>query len=176
MATISELRSAIRSGIVRQHKWRIYFDFPNYAGSNGDSSQASILARTTNTPASNVGVIDLAWGGRVLPLPGDRQYDEFTVTFIGVNDFNVYNAFERWSEAINGSETNVGLTALDDFMRDVTMTLLDANDSVTQTYILKDAWPSHIGQLSMDSGALDTYSEFDVTFRYVNYQIPNVTN
>lgn len=173
---ISEMKAAVRSGLVRQHKWRVLIDFPTYAGNNADSKQASMLARTAATPPSTMGVIDLAWGGRVLPLPGDRQYQEFEVTFIAVNDQNVYNAFQRWSEAVNGSSTNTGLVNIDDFMQDITFQLLDQNDTVTQTWVLKDAWVPTVGSMQMDSGALDTYSEFSVVFRYINYEIPGITN
>jgi hypothetical protein len=170
MANVSAFRGAIRSGLVRQHKWRSIVNFPEYAGSNDAVRQASLLARTTTTPASNIGVMDVGWGGRQIPVPGDRTYEEFTVTFIGVNDFNVRDAFERWSEAINGSETNTGLTALDDFMRDIQLDLLDMNDNVTKTYILKDAYPTVVAGMDMDSGSMDSFVEFSVTFRYINLQ------
>lgn len=172
---ISQLRGAIKSGLARSNRWRVVFDFPAYAGSNADSQQATLLARTTSTPSSTLGVIDLTWGGRSLPIPGDRTYDEFTVTIIAVNDMNVLNAFQKWSENMNGSQTNKGLTNLDTIMRDVTLQMLDVNDNVTKTYILHDAWPSVVGQMSMDSGEMDGYMQFDVTLRYVQYEQPGVT-
>lgn len=175
MATISEIRGAIRSGLQRQNRWQVIVNFPTYAGSNADELQASLLARTTNTPSSTMGVIDLTWGGRNLPIPGDRTYEEFQVTFIGVNDFNVYNAFQKWSEAMNGSQSNSGLTNLDDIMSDITFNLLDVNDVITKTYVLTDAWPSVVGQMAMDAGSMDTYAEYDVTFRYVQYSQPGIT-
>jgi hypothetical protein len=172
---ISKLRAAIKSGLVRSNRWRVLVNFPGYAGNGANGEQASLQARTTNTPPSTMGVIDLTWGGRNLPIPGDRQYEEFTVTFIGVNDMNVYNAFQKWSENVNGSDSNRGLTNLDDIMNDVSLELMNVNDVVTKTYILHDAWPSVVGQMSMDSGEMDGYSTFDVTFRYVNYTQPGVT-
>lgn len=175
MTTISALRGAIRSGLQRQNRWRVNIAFPTYAGSSADGQQASLLARTTNTPSATIGSIDLTWGGRNLPIPGDRTYEEFTVTFIAVNDFNVHTAFERWSEQMNGSETNSGLTNLDDIFSDVTLDLLDVNDGVTKTFILHDAWPQIVGQMQLDAGSMDTYAEFEVTFRYVQYSQPNVT-
>jgi len=172
---ISQLRAAIKSGLVRSNRWRVLVNFPAYAGSGTNGQQASLLARTTNTPASNIGVIDLTWGGRNLPIPGDRTYEEFTVTFIGVNDMNVFNAFQKWSENINGSESNKGLTNLDNIMNDVTLEMMDVNDNVTKTFVLHDAWPATVGQMSLDSGEMDGYSQFDVVFRYVHYTQPSVT-
>ncbi len=170
MSNISAFRGAIRSGLARQHKWRAIINFPEYAGSTDAVRQASLLARTTTTPPSNLGVIELGWGGRTLPVPGDRTFEEFTINFIAVNDSNVRDAFERWSEAINGSSTNTGLTALDDFMRDIQLDLMDMNDNITKTYILKDAYPTVVAGMDMDSGAMDSYAEFSVTFRYINLE------
>jgi hypothetical protein len=169
MSSISAFRGAIRSGVQRQHKWEVQINFPAYAGSNDTVRQASLLARTTALPESTLGVMDVNWGGRTLPLPGDRTYGEFSINFIGVNDNNVYFAFQRWSEAINGSDSNSGLTALDDFMRDVQLQLKDMGDATTMTYILRDAWPTVVSGVELDSGALDSYTDFTVTFRYVNY-------
>lgn len=168
MSNIAEFRNAIRSGVLRQNKWRVLVDFPFTVGTTDDTRQASLLARTANVPPSNLGVIDLIWGGRAIPLPGDRTYEEFTVNFINVNDHNVRNAFERWSEAMNGSETNTGLTNFDDFMRDITLDLQDMNENIVKSYVLKDAWPSIVGTSDMDAGSQDTFAEFSVTFRYVN--------
>lgn len=170
MASISAFRGAIRSGVQRQHSWQVQVNFPVYAGSNDTVRQASLLARTTALPPSNVGVMDLNWGGRKLPLPGDRTYEEFTVNFIGVNDNNVYKAFQRWSEAINGSDTNTGLALLDDFMRDIQLDLKTVAGDTTMSYVLRDAWPTKIEGVELDAGATDSYTNFNVTFVYINYQ------
>lgn len=170
MANVTEFRNAIRSGLARQHKWRCIINFPDFAGGNADVKQASLLARTANTPSSTVGVIDLPWGGRILPVPGDRTFEEFTVNFIAVNDMNVRNAFERWSEGINGSASNTGFVNLDDFTKDLQFDMLDVNENVTKTYVLKDAWPQMVEGMTMDSGSQDSYAEFQVVFRYVNFE------
>jgi hypothetical protein len=172
---IQMLRNQISSGLARTNRWRVLVDFPAYAGTNADGLQASVLARSTNTPASTVGVIDLAWGGRLIPIPGDRTYEEFDITFIGVNDMNVYNAFQRWSENINGSDSNRGLTNLGDIFSDFTLQLMDTNDNITKTYVLHDGWPSVVGQMSMDAGEMDGYATFSITVRYVNSSQPNVS-
>ena len=172
---ISTLRNQISSGLVRSNRWRVLVDFPAYAGSNADGTQASVLARSTNTPSSTVGVIELAWGGRQVPIPGDRTYEEFDITFIGVNDMKVYNAFQRWSENINGSDSNRGLTDLSVIFSDFTLQLMDVNDNITKTFVLHDGWPAVVGQMSMDAGEMDGYSTFQVSIRYVNSSQPNVT-
>ena len=167
MARRSELKNAVKSGLSRQHRWRVTIDLPTYAGSSEDSRNGTALARTANIPGMNMGVIELGYSGRILPLPGDRQFEEFTVGFLSVNDMKFRKAMEKWSEYINGTESNTGLRNLDDYMRDVTLELLDQEDNVTRTIVLKDAWPSMMTSGDLDQGAMDSYIEYNVTFRYV---------
>lgn len=169
MASITAFRGAIRSGVQRAHKWSVLVNMPEFASSNDTVRQASLLARTTALPSATLGVIEIGWGGRTIPLPGDRQYEEYTINFINVNDGNVFRAFRRWQEGINGSDSNTGLTLLDDYMRDIQLDLKDNNDAVTMTYILRDAWPVNVTGLELDAGAMDSYTDFTVTFRYINY-------
>lgn len=175
MASISEFKNAIRSGLQRQHKWRVTINFPVGVAGTDVARNASLLARSTAVPESIVGVIELAWGGRILPYPGDRQFPEFTVSFIAVQDTSVRDAFERWSEIINGSESNTSIplpgnntSNLDVFFSDIQLDLLNSDDTVNKTYILRGAWPTVVGPMEMDSGALDTYVEFQTVFRYLN--------
>lgn len=170
MPNITDFRNSIKSGLVRQHKWRVVFSFPSFAAVGDTSRQASMQARTSQVPASNLGVMEVNWGGRTLPIPGDRRYDEFTTNFIAVNDHSVRDALEKWSEGINGSESNTGLVSLDDYMRDVTLQLLDQNDNVTKEYVLRDAWPSIVGQADLDQGAMDSFVEFPCTWRYISIE------
>ena len=172
---ISQLVSAISSGLTRTNRWQVLFSFPTYAGSNTDGLQASLLARSTSTPASNIGVIEVPWGGRELPVPGDRTYDQFDVTFISVNDMNVFNAFQAWSENINGSASNNGLGSLAGAYANITLNLLDTNDQITKTWILNDAWPPVVGAMTMDAGEMNNFGTFSVTLRYTNYTQPGVT-
>ena len=170
MARISELRNAIKSGVSRQHRWRVTIDLPTYAGSSEDARSGSALARTANIPSYTMGVIELGYSGRILPVPGDRQFEEFTVNFLHVNDMKFRRSLEKWSENVNGTTSNTGLSNLDDIMRDITLELLDSNDQTTRTFVLKDAWPSNMTSGDLDQNAMDSTIEYTVTFRYVELE------
>ncbi|AXF41398.1 hypothetical protein SHAb15599_00030 [Acinetobacter phage SH-Ab 15599] len=168
--SVQDLKNAVKSGLYRNHKFRILFNFPEFAGTADVVKQAAILARSSKTPASTLGVIEVPFEGRTVPLPGDRQFEEFTVTLLAVNDFKVRNTLEIWSEAMNGSESNT-TTSLDytDFLRDITVELLNINDQVIKTYTLQDAWPNLLEGVDLDRGAMDNSSEFNISLRYLQY-------
>lgn len=167
MPSVTDFKQAIRSGVIRQHRWQIIPNFPAYAASNEVTRQASLLARTTTLPTSELGEIDLKWGGRDIPIPGDRVFAEIPVTFIGVQDMEVLNAFEIWQESINGSTSNTASATAEEYSRDVVMQLLDDQDNVLKEYVLEDAWIKNIQGMELDKGANDSYAEFTVTFRFL---------
>lgn len=175
MAQTSQLRNALSSGLQRQNKWRVVFSFPNFAGTSADGEQASILARTTSVPSSTLGVIEVPYSGRILPLAGDRVYDEFPVNFIEVNDHKIRDAFERWSETINGSESNQGLVDINAYTVNIRLDMMNTLDQVTKSYTLIGAFPSIVGSEDLDTAASDSFVEFPVTFRYERYEIAGIT-
>ena len=79
-------------------------------------------------------------------------------------------SLEKWSEQVNGTISNTGLSNLDDIMHDTTLELLDSNDQTTKTYILKDAWPANMTSGDLDQAAMDSTIEYTVTFRYVELE------
>lgn len=168
MASVSAFRQQIRTGLQRQNRFRVMVQFPEFAGGSDLTGATAMLARTTQTPASTVGVIELGWGGRIIPLPGDRTYADFQVTFLATNDHKILDGFEAWHNGMNSHDMNRTLSNLDDFMRDVQLDLMNQNDDVVKSYILRDAFPVSIEGISLDQGAQDSFGEFTVTFRYVS--------
>lgn len=169
MATVSDFRAAISKGggVQRQHRWRISFNFPTFVADAATTGRVSLLAVTTNTPTGQLGEILVPWGGREIPLPGDRRFEALPVTIINCLDNAPYNAFERWQQYINGNENNRASVDLDQLFRDVVMELLDSQDRVTKTFTLQGAWPMNIGQLELDMSAMDSYTQFTVDLRFL---------
>lgn len=174
---ISQFKSAIKSGILRGHRFRVIVNFPAFAGTTENSRQASLLARSTSTPTSTIGEVELKYGGRTLPIPGDREYSEQALTFIAVQDQGVFNAFQSWSNGINSHEGNVAVsTDLDALMTDLTLQLLDGSDNVINEWVLRGAWPREVGAMEMDAESDNAAVTFEVTLRYINYEITGITS
>lgn len=175
MPSISEFKGAIRSGLQRTNRFKVLVNFPEFAATTDTIRQSSLLARTATLPTSTLGVIEVLYAGRAVPVPGDRQFEEWAVTFIGTQDWAVRNAFEAWQQGINGNESNSGLSNLEDYQRDIEFSLLDNNDNVVATYILRDAWPLSVSGGDVDSGSQDAFMEFNVSLRYLNWEKKGVT-
>ncbi|QZI90463.1 hypothetical protein MYOV003v1_p0139 [Vibrio phage 207E48.1] len=169
MPSVQDFRAALqrRGGVGRQHRWRVIVNLPPFAASPDLLKDASLMALTTQTPNGVLGEISIPWGGREIPLPGDRKYEVFPITFIASEDDSVHTAFEIWQQGINGDRNNASTIANDDSMRDFTLQLLDQNDSVVKEYVLEGAWPQEVGQLELDQTAQDSYGQFTVNLRYI---------
>lgn len=168
MASITDFKSALASGVQRQHKWRVLLSFPaSVVVANETIREASLLATTTSTPTSQIGVIEVSWGGRIVPIPGDRNFStEMPITFVSVNDDATYEAFMRWQDAMNSFEGNYGVS---DVYADIELQLLDQSDNVTSSFVLRDAFPVTVGEKALDATAMDSYATFDCSIRYTHF-------
>jgi len=169
MASISEFRSEIAGGVQRQNKWQVTIPFPAFAGDGNDSRTVSILARTTKTPDFTIGEIEIPYFGRTLYMAGDRVYDPIDISFIGTTAKQERDAFERWVEAFNGSDSNTATAGpLSDKLADIQIDLLDEAGAVVKSYTLVSAWPQNMIGYDLDATSADTLAEYTVTFRYDN--------
>lgn len=168
MPSVTNFRSALNrhGGVQRQHRWRITLAFPAAVATSDETRDASLLAITTTTPKSVLGEVLVPFGGREMPLPGDRKFEPISITFIGVEDDLAHTLFEAWSEQFNGSSSNTAVGEFVDSYKDVTMELLDKNDNVIKTYVLEQSWPQEVGELTLDQTSQDSYNQFVVVLRF----------
>lgn len=168
MPSITAFRDTFNrhGGALRQHRWRVNLKFPTAVATSDETRDASILGLSTTTPKSVLGEILIPWGGREFPNPGDRKFEPWNITFIGVEDDFHHTLFEAWSEQFNGSESNTAAGEFTDNYADIEIELLDKNDNVIKTYVLEDAWPQEVGELNLDQTAQDSYGQFNVILRY----------
>jgi hypothetical protein len=177
MTAISEFKGALSSGVLRNNRWQVVLNFPGGTlGTTTESTNSTLLARTTNVPSSTLGSLDFIYEGRKVQIPGDRTFEDFVVDFIGVQDYKIRNAFESWSELINGNESNVGIIDFTSYEQDITLNLLDTGDNIIKSYILVDAWPRIVSSSALDKGATDGFVTFSVTFAYNYFTSDGVTS
>jgi len=173
---INTFKAAISTGVVRPYRWRVIFNFPSGTETGEGGRQANLLAKTTVLPSATLGKIELPWGGRIVPVPGDREFADIEFSFLAVQNFDVWASFTKWSDYINGFESNVPQdTSYIEQTKDITMELLDAHDNVLQQIILSGAYPLVVGEMTLDRGARDEASEFNVTMAYIEHHITSVT-
>lgn len=169
MSSISEFKTRMKAGGARANLFEVEIFFPAFAGGANETDQGLFQARSTSLPPSTLGVIELPFQGRVLPLPGDRTFEEWTCTFINDATFELRDAFEKWSNGINGIESNTGITNPDEYMSDIVIHQLDREGNQIKSYKLQDSWPLSVGPIEVSMDNADTIETFDVSIRYINW-------
>lgn len=105
--TIDNFKSQVVSDFARPNLFQVDLNFPT--GIINDSSLGQLgnfTVRAANLPASQLGVIEVPFRGRVLKIAGDRTFEPWTITIMNDSGFVLRNAFELWVNAIQASNEN----------------------------------------------------------------------
>ena len=114
---IDDLKAKLTGGGARPNLFKATIDFPNYAG--GNSELTSFLCKAAQMPSSVIGQIDVPFRGRQLKVAGDRTFENWTITVINEDGFEVRNSFERWQNGINEHRNGTGILNPADYQADL---------------------------------------------------------
>ena len=114
LRTISGFKSALAGGGARPNLFEVSIDsFPDSISSvwgNELRKEFKFLCKASNIPASTVGSIDVPFRGRIFKVAGDRTIDNWSITVINDENFDIRTAFETWHNHIVKLDNNSGAT------------------------------------------------------------------
>ena len=175
MGNIDDFKANLLGGGARANQFQVTITPPSGIDIGLDTRRTSFLCTATNLPASTLGEIAIPFRGRVIHYPGDRPAPaDWTTTFYNDTDFMIKTAMERWSNGINDFADNTGTSNPADFQTDLTVEQLDRDDTTLKTYILRNCFPSSIGEIALTNEAQDTIETFDVTWKYQHLEASGV--
>ena len=152
-------------------------------GAGNEQEDFNFFAKATALPASNIAAIDVPFRGRTFKVAGDRTIDNWTVTIINDEKFNLRTAFEQWSEHIIKLENNIGTTQPSQYMVDADVYQLGRGSTATsksnsgnsnvvlKQYQFVDIFPVTVGDIALSYESSDTIEEFDVEFAVQSIRI-----
>ena len=192
--SLDSFKAAVTSAFARPNLFQVDLAFPTgiISGSAELSKLGAFTIRAANLPASQIGVIEVPFRGRVLKIAGDRTFEPWTVTIQNDSGFKLRTAFETWAAAIQGYDENYTSTtesgnALNDtddavgYFADMEVHQLsrdvksDENANVLKSYKFYNVFPSSIAAIDLDFGNNDAVEEFTVELQ-VQYWTPIVKN
>jgi len=74
---------------------------------NGPMPDTRFHVRATTIPQSTLGTVIVPYFGRQVKLAGNRTFDDWTVTVLNDENFEIRNALESWSNSINQHSPNL---------------------------------------------------------------------
>lgn len=194
LRTISGFKSALAGGGARPNLFEVSIDsFPDSISSvwgNELRKEFKFLCKASNIPASTVGSIDVPFRGRIFKVAGDRTIDNWSITVINDENFDIRTAFETWHNHIVKLDNNSGATNPAEYMVDAKVYQLGRGygskaeskkhdksgtngDEVSplRTYKFIDIWPVSVSDIALSYDTGDTIEEFTVEFAVQNIEI-----
>lgn len=165
---IDGFRSRLGAGGARPNQFEVTLTWPTAVTGPTDSH---LLVTSAALPASNVNPTIVQYRGREVKFAGERTFDPWTITVLNDTDMSMRKAFEQWSNLMNDRITNGGETAPADYMADLSVDQLGRNDEKIRGYVLLNAFPITVSEVSLAFSANDMISEFNVTFQYSHWEV-----
>ena len=174
--SILNFKASLLGGGARANQFRVTLNFPTFvSGGSAAGNKAQFLVEAASLPGQNIGVATVMYRGRQVKLAGERTFDNWTVSVLNDNDFDIRNAFESWMQNINNKEQNTGIINPLQYTVDMNVEQLDRNGTSLKKYTFKDAWPVNVSPINLGFGDNDTVEKFTVDFAIGWFEAENGT-
>lgn len=163
--SILNFKSSLLGGGARANQFRVTLNFPSFVnGAAAAGNKAQFLVEAASLPGQSIGVATVMYRGRPVKLAGERNFDNWQITVINDNDFDLHNAFESWMETINSKEQNTGQVNPLQYTVNMNVEQLNRNGATMKKYTINDAWPVAISPIQLAFGQNDDVERFTVDF------------
>jgi hypothetical protein len=138
----------------------------------GQQDNFKVFCKASSIPSTVLGTIPVNFMGRVVNIPGDRTYEDWTVTIINDEQMQYRKFFEDWNHFFNQQFANTPKTGAGQEHMDAlslttaTVKQLKRDHTVARTYTLSHIWCENVAAFDVSYDTPDTISEFQVTFKY----------
>ena len=128
--------------------------------------------KAANIPAMAVGVVEVPYFGRVVKVPGNKTFDNWSVTIINDEGFAIRNGFEKWVASMGthiGNVQSSASSALESGLygsAEVTHFGKTGKDDIIAVYNFVNMFPVSVGEITLGWDANDAIEEFTVEFAY----------
>ena len=159
---ISGFVNAFSGGGVRTNLFMVTGNIPDY----NDNIAISFLVKAAQIPASSLGTIEVPYRGRRIKLPGDRTFQDWSITVMSDANLSLRSAFESWSNYFNQHIANVTENTFMQRMPTWSVTQLYRDGEAVRTYNFIGCFPSEVGAIDLSYENNDQIAEFPVTLNY----------
>lgn len=168
---INRFKSALVNGGARPTLFQVNITNPIAALAD---VKVPLMVKAASLPSSTLGSYAVPYFGRQVKYGGDRVFEDWTVTVINDEDFQIRNAMEAWSNAINTHISN-DRALPQDYKSDAQVTQFSKDQKVLRTVTFQGLFPVMISDIPLAWEAVDTIEEFTVSFQYDVWKISGGT-
>ena len=131
------------------------------------------MVKAAQIPASSLGTIEVPYFGRQIKLAGNRTYAEWTPTIINDENFDIRNAMEAWSHAINSPQGNLrtaGGSAPALYKSNAQVTQYSKTGEILRVYNFVGIYPTEVSTIDL-AWETEGIQEYTVTFQYDYWEV-----
>lgn len=148
-------------------------DIQTPAGVPNVNDRIRFTCRAAQIPAATINNLAVQYFGREVKMAGNRTFAEWSPTILNDEDFQVRDAMESWSNAINSFQSNLrsaSLATLQSYRTTATVIQYSKTGQRLREYRFVNIFPTEVStiELSWDS---DTIQEFTTTFQYDYWEV-----
>jgi hypothetical protein len=136
----------------------------------GLPQKIEFTAKAAQLPGKDIGVIEVNYQNKVIPMKGDNIFPEWTLTLMLDEDLTVKTAIEDWMTLINANDPVVGANNVIQYMRDASVIALGSDEQEIAEYKFYNLWPYTLTPVELSWDTKDTIAEQPVTFRYTHWE------
>lgn len=150
-------------------------------GLNVGATDIEFLISAASLPPSTVDLIEVPYFGRRIKVAGERIFQNWQVSVLNDEDFELRNLFESWSNKINTHVSNrfdIVSTPNEYKVNEVEVLQYGKagpgdESGVIRSYTFWGVWPVNIDAIPLDWGRTNQIETFDVTFA-IDYWVPRI--
>ena len=169
--TIEKFRAgALAKGGARANLFEVTIKGVGATGnmSAGAINEFRFACKAANIPSMAVATVDVPYFGRVIKVPGNKTFENWSVTIINDEGFSIRNGFEKWMAAMGTHVGNVSEVTNENLYGEATVEHFgkDGDTNLIASYTFVKIFPVSIGEIALGWDANDAIEEFTVEFAY----------
>ena len=131
-----------------------------------------LLCKIASIPTSTIGVIEVPYFGRNVKIPGNRTFDNLSVTVMNDEDFKIRNGIEQWMNSLNSHQNNKSAITTAGQSGNLSGSMVikhydRAGNAISGAeWTFTSVYPVALGEIALDWGSNDTIEEFTIDFAY----------
>ena len=167
--SINTFRStALNNSGARANLFEVNMTGATIAGLN--ASEFTFACKAAQLPGSAVAVVEVPYFGRVVKVPGNKTFENWTVTIINDEGFEIRNAMEKWMGAMGTHEGNIQTVSAGDGtlfgQASVSQYAKTGGTTPLETYYFVNIFPVNVAAIDLAWETNDAIEDFTVEFAY----------
>ena len=130
------------------------------------TTDITYTCKAASIPGSAVTAIDVPYFGRIVKVPGNKTFENWTVTIMNDESFSVRNAMEKWIASMGSHEKNAVIAGGLQYGTAQVMQYSKQGGDAIHTYKFEKIFPVNVAAIDVGWDTNDAIEEFTVEFAY----------